>query len=154
MIDDSFKEGAEEELAMLKKMVTNKYSHNEAFCVMKYRCEECGIEEYLWNSRDGVTPFIISCHACMLNEKEGSMAHVDWNLDKRIVDYRPPKGSRIFIDLTKDMARKYKALQIVHWWDMAKFPMSERYGSPKEAFDALMEEWKPDGTPDVIVVPF
>ena len=39
----------------------SKYKHAEAYCLMKYKCEKCGKTEILWNSRDGVTPFMIKC---------------------------------------------------------------------------------------------
>lgn len=133
-------------------MIEKEYTHREAFCAMKYKCDKCGIEEHIWNSRDGVTPFMVSCHACVLNGEEGSMQHVEWNRDLCIPQYKVLKGQRVFIDLTKEMARKYTAMKVVHWW--GEHGMSERYDSPKAAFDALMEDWKPDGTPDVMVVPY
>ena len=43
------------------KESNEEYKHAEAFCLMKYRCEKCGQAEVVWNSRDGVTPFIINC---------------------------------------------------------------------------------------------
>lgn len=42
----------------------SKYKHAEAYCLMKYKCEKCGKTEILWNSRDGVTPFMIKCEKC------------------------------------------------------------------------------------------
>lgn len=40
-------------------MMASRHLHKEAFCLMLYRGVESGEEEWLWNSRDGVTPFII-----------------------------------------------------------------------------------------------
>ena len=51
-----------------------KYNHKEAFCLMQYQCEKCGGLEYLWNSRDGVTPFMLGCIKC-----DGMMQHINWN---------------------------------------------------------------------------
>ena len=58
----------------------SKYKHAEAYCLMKYKCEKCRKTEILWNSRDGVTPFMINCEKC-----DGHMQHTDWNEDKRII---------------------------------------------------------------------
>lgn len=38
-------------------------NHKEAYLLMNYRCE-CGHHELIWNSRDGVTPFTLSCPNC------------------------------------------------------------------------------------------
>ena len=40
----------------------NGHNHREAFCLMWYACP-CGHAERYWNSRDGVTPFMIGCEA-------------------------------------------------------------------------------------------
>ena len=63
-----------------------KYNHAEAFCIMKYHCEKCGKEELLWNSRDGVTPFIIGCSD---EDCDGHMQHADWHMDRCIPEYKP-----------------------------------------------------------------
>ena len=57
------------------KNMDSKYNHAEAYCLMKYKCEKCGTVETIWNSRDGVTPFIINCEKC-----NGHMQHiVSWD---------------------------------------------------------------------------
>ena len=75
----------------------SKYKHAEAYCLMKYRCEKCGFTEKVWNSRDCVTPFIINCPKC-----NGHMQHTDWNEDKRVENYIPAIGQRVFIDMPYD----------------------------------------------------
>lgn len=80
----------------------SKYEHAEAYCLMKYRCEKCGFTEKVWNSRDGVTPFIINCEKC-----SGHMQHIDWNEDKRLVNYIPEIGQRVFINMPLDYYKVY-----------------------------------------------
>lgn len=79
-----------------------EYKHAEAFCVMQYASDDGTITETLWNSRDGVTPF-------MLISKDGktTMRHVNWANDKFDPEFKPPSGSRYFADLTKEQAKKY-----------------------------------------------
>lgn len=79
------------------KNMESEYEHAEAYCLMKYKCEKCGTVEVLWNSRDGVTPFIINCEKC-----NGEMQHIDWNADERKVNYIPKIGQRVFIDMPVD----------------------------------------------------
>lgn len=75
-------------------------SHKEAFALMLYRCETCGFEELLWNSRDGVTPFGVGCRRC----GEDAM-HVEWYRDRYLPDYDPKPGDRYFRDGTEAEAR-------------------------------------------------
>ena len=79
------------------KNMDSKYNHAEAYCLMKYKCEKCGTVETIWNSRDGVTPFIINCEKC-----NGHMQHIDWNADERKTNYIPKIGQRVFIDMPVD----------------------------------------------------
>ncbi len=82
-------------------MNKTKYNHKEAFSLMWYKCEKCGKVERLWNSRDGVTPFIIGCKYC-----NGESAHWKWYLDRCEPNYKPTSGQRIFVDMTKEKAKE------------------------------------------------
>lgn len=84
------------------KESNEEYKHAEAFCLMKYKCEKCGQAEVVWNSRDGVTPFIINCEKC-----GGNMQHIDWHSDVRQVGYIPKLGQRVFIDMPSDVFKIY-----------------------------------------------
>lgn len=70
------------------------YQH-EAFALMEYGCESCGKVEVVWNSRDGVTPFMIRCQDC-----RGTMRHINWNKDQFAPNHIPPIGSRVFFSCT------------------------------------------------------
>jgi hypothetical protein len=76
----------------------NLYNHPEAFCLMMYQCERCLSAEVIWNSRDGVTPFIISCRIC-----SGPAKHEDWQHDQRAVEYTPFPGQRVFITMPESL---------------------------------------------------
>lgn len=67
--------------------------HGEAFKIMEYRCEACAFGEFIWNSRDGVTPFCVDCRRC------GKTAqHVNWRGDRYAPDHDPAPGDRYFRD--------------------------------------------------------
>ena len=55
-----------------------RYRHPEAFMIMTYRADDGIEEERIWNSRDGVTPFVIT----LRNGKQAT--HVDWGQDQRM----------------------------------------------------------------------
>lgn len=84
------------------------YKHGEAFCLMWYACEDiprtnykaCGHRERVWNSRDGVTPFGMSCPSC----GRSSMRHVDWEKDEQLPNYKPFIWQRFFRDGTVEDA--------------------------------------------------
>jgi len=76
-----------------------KFQHAEAFNLMKYRCEKCGHVETIWNSRDGVTPFTVTCVSC----RAGSMVHFDWRGDVRAPEYVPQPGQYIWVDMPESL---------------------------------------------------
>ena len=88
----------------------------EAFALMKYRNPASGRIEWLWNSRDGVTPFGIDDPLCPELAKNryrermrardfkveeepdpASMSHVDWHEDVFLPNFVPTEGTRIFM---------------------------------------------------------
>lgn len=73
--------------------------HGEAYCLMWYACK-CGHRERIWNSRDGVTPFAMSCPSCGGTQ----LTHVDWGADERKPDHKLNRGQRYFADGTTEDA--------------------------------------------------
>ena len=116
------------------------YEHAEAFMLMTYVGDVSGREEVLWNSRDGVTPFVIESRW----EPHEALTHRTWSLDRRVPTFVPPVGSRIFVDLTIERAREHARSVDAY---------RRRIGGP--AFD--VEEMArgllhPAGAPDILVV--
>jgi hypothetical protein len=106
-----------------------KHNHAEAFCVMQYRCEKCGTTDFIWNSRDGVTPFMVGCRKC-----EGTMQHTEWEHDRCDPGYTPRPGQRMFIDLSWEKATEI-AKQIIDQWKNCGYEWVE-----KEWFDHTLPE--------------
>lgn len=104
----------------------------EAFCLMLYR-DERGNEEWIWNSRDAVTPFCIS----LRNGNEAM--HVEWSRDRFDPWHVPKVGDRIFVNLTMEHARGYRRTYVERWWDDAAHgeAMSARYESKEDAVEKL-----------------
>ncbi len=132
------------------KLHEGKYLHGEAFMLMKYQSEDRSTEEMLWNSRDGVTPFI-------LHSVDGvEMSHVNWQNDYREPGHIPEVGTRMFIDLTKEKMLDYKRTLVERAWDDEKYPLKEYeemevLGKAGAAYKLAYSEWQ-DGQPDIVVV--
>ena len=94
---------------MKPETAIEKYKHKEAFCLMRYVCRTCGFSEWMWNSRDGVTPYGVKCRNC----PNGAEHHVNWRDDRRTgPDFVPPPGLRMFIDKTMETARQEAAARL------------------------------------------
>lgn len=93
-----------------------KARFGDAFALMKYVNRATGRVEWLWNSRDGVTPFgiddplappeAIEAHRARLEAKDFSpttdidpkiMSHADWHEDVFLPNFIPTEGNRIFM---------------------------------------------------------
>lgn len=119
------------------------YNHAEAFCLMHYVGDVSGRAEVLWNSRDGVTPFVIVSN--WGGRTEEPMAHRVFSMDRRVPTYVPPVGSRIFVDLTPERARERARLTAESFLRMRGEVIDE-----EEIFKGLMVNVP--GAPDIVVV--
>lgn len=125
----------------------SKYNHPEAFCLMQYQDKTTGEVELVWNSRDGVTPFVIFSRAG--NESQ----HVNWRGDIRRPDHVPEIGDRIFVDLTLERCREFHREMVKARWEGGKYPMKDRFASKEEAVENLSESMFDNGKqPDIIVI--
>ena len=123
------------------------YKHSEAFCLMQYATECRSEVEWIWNSRDGVTPFIVS------SRSGREMHHVCWHMDRYAPTYKPQPGERIFVDVTEEIARGWAQAQVTRYWDHEMYPMSRRFASKEEAIAYLTNDYlSPHGNPALIEV--
>ena len=89
---------------------------NEAYHLMQYKCNQCSTRSLIWNSRDGVTPFIISC-SC-----GGDRGHINWGSDVRMLpEYVPPPGyCDVFIDISPERAKEL-AIKRIESFDKTEY---------------------------------
>ncbi len=125
------------------------YTHAEAFCLMKYVADDGSEQEWIWNSRDGVTPFVITL-------RSGKLAtHHDWDEDLRVPNYEPKPGTRMFVDLTEERAREKATKNAAHYWDNNVASARHFFSSKEELANYLLESvlkaFEP-GTPDLVEV--
>lgn len=71
------------------------FKHAEAWALMNYRAQDGGDRERIWNSRDGVTFFIVRTRDGMQQ-----LGHVDFHSDICDPAHVPDVGDLIFVDAT------------------------------------------------------
>lgn len=99
----------------------SKHGHNanDAYLVMRYEGPG-GRREWIWNSRDGVTPFCIQSA-----DGAAELHHGNWHLDRYEPAFVPAVGSRVFVDLTEELARPAAERYVAKYWDNPTLPMRE-----------------------------
>jgi hypothetical protein len=127
---------------------TPPYRHKEAYCLMKYASKDGEIVEWIWNSRDGVTPF-----GCMARDGQTELFHVEWHLDRCIPNYQPGPGERVFTSVTREDMERYVERLIEEHWDNGTYPMKARFKDEDDARAVLLRDALGDvsnGAPKVI----
>lgn len=95
-----------------------KYKHVEAFMLMRYEGAG-GRREWIWNSRDGITPFSVQS-----SDGAAELQHGNWHLDRCEPLHVPSVGARVFVDLTEELARPLAIEYVGRHWDNPQIPMS------------------------------
>lgn len=126
------------------------YLHPTAYVVLRYRALDDPAEvEEVWNSRDGVTPYTI------LLPSGRPATHCDWTSMVARPDYSPPPGSRIFVDLTEEIARSNAETYVSKVWDdkgAEGMLARSRFETPEALIESLIADIRP-GEPTIVVVP-
>jgi hypothetical protein len=125
---------------------TSKWNHGEAFCLMTYRTKTGKAEEVIWNSRDGVTPFIIYS----LDGQQ--LEHVEWQRDRCVPTFIPPIGSRAFITQTREGARAAAERIVLRKWGDADWVAGYGFTSREHAVERLAHTLYGAGDQPAIIV--
>jgi hypothetical protein len=129
--------------------MSSPYLRPDAFVVMRYRAMDGSETEEIWNSRDGETPY------ALLLRSGKTATHVDWTTMVPRPDFEPPPGSRVFVDLTEEIARRNASAYVGKVWeDQGAEGMLARSQYPdKDAMvDKLVADIRP-GEPALVTVP-
>lgn len=113
----------------------------EAFCLMEYVSSDGREVEFVWNSRDGIAPYIIQ------SRLGTDLFHVRRYLDRYVPDFRPQPGARIIVDCSRERAERDA-------WRYAQkaWPQAHRlYRSMADLMEAHLLEWVP-GAPLLVTV--
>lgn len=109
------------------------YKHKEAYCIMFYKCDKCHSIERFWNSRDGVTPFVVlaRCPHC-----RGDMQHIDFFMDECSPDHNPYRGQGVFTDMPEALKRTDVHIRVMR-------ARADGYDLPENAEQAMCEDMQP-----------
>jgi hypothetical protein len=129
--------------------------HAEAFMVMRYEGQG-GRREWIWNSRDGITPFVV-----ISIDGTAELNHGNWHLDRYEPRFVPPVGSRVFVDFTEEAARPLAAAYVARHWNAPDLPMSAhpsfeplgRDGTIEHFVKAWVSDWGGHSPHTTIVTP-
>lgn len=126
------------------------HQHREAFCLMQYegRGSHGVITEWIWNSRDGVTPFGV-------RDISGNfeLLHVRWNQDRYAPNHVPKGGDRIFVDLTRKRAEQLALVNARRWWESNLADCQHQFDSVEDMAEMLATSYlDTEGAPDLIMV--
>ena len=131
-------------------MTDRPYLRADAYAVMRYRSldDPADVEE-VWNSRDGQTPYTI------LLRSGATGTHIEWSTMVPRPKFIPPPGSRVFVDLTDEIAQVNARAYVAKIWDTegAEGMLARsQYDSADDMVAALTAEIRP-GEPALVVVP-
>jgi hypothetical protein len=107
------------------------YQHKEAFCLMLYQSTQTKRVLDIWNSRDGVTPFI-----AQIDDEE--YTHIAFNFDRCVPDHRPKPGDYFWRDITVDEAVRIAAMRVDHF--SPELNESERAARIKEIAPSFLAQ--------------
>jgi hypothetical protein len=123
-----------------------EHNHAEAFKKMCYTSDDGTEQEWIWNSRDGITPFVITL-------RSGKTAvHTHWELDEYLPSYQPKVGERVFIDMTPELCKKITTDNVDKWIEDTRLQPSilDAYGTRENAIEQL-SKFRP-GAPALIEI--
>jgi hypothetical protein len=128
----------------------SRHVHGEAFKLMTYASGDRQTIEFIWNSRDGVTPFVVTAR-----DGVTQLTHVDWHGDK-YQPYRIPEvGERIFVDLTAARAVAAGRRNAERFWNDPAYPAAQdpRYADVHDLARQLTAAYlEQPGSPDLVEV--
>jgi hypothetical protein len=107
------------------------------------------VQEVLWNSRDGVTPFTIH------HPVGWEMQHENWQDDLCCPLHVPMVGDRVFVDMTLERATQIATRRVEAGWneDHGGYRMSDMFEDRDDAVKKLASQFLGcGGNPDVLVV--
>lgn len=130
-------------------MSTRPYLRSDAFVVMLFQSTDGRETEEVWNSRDGATPYTITL-------RSGAAAvHVQWSSMVPRPGYVPPPGSRVFVDLTPEIAQENATAYVRRIWDnqgAEGMLARNQYATADDMIAALITNIRP-GEPALVEVP-
>lgn len=122
-----------------KETAAAKHNHAEAFMLMQYQDQVTGEIELIWNSRDGVTPFLVC------SKKGNNSQHINWHNDMYLPRHRPKIGDRVFVDMDIDEAKRIESEKVETYWNNdfgVMPPLSKQFKTKEEAISMFLSNYR------------
>lgn len=120
--------------------------HGEAFCLMQYEADDHSETEVIWNSRDGVTPFVVTLRSGK------SATHTRWGEDVRCSrSMADALGVRRFVSHTEATARPAAEAFVEKWWNHADYPMNRMFRDKAAAVEKFAADFIGDGDQPTLI---
>lgn len=117
-----------------------RHTNREAYCLMTYQSDDKKINKLIWNSRDGVTPFIIGWPTDDYDVKV-DLVHSNWRKDVYCPLYVPPVKSKIFVDATPQLVTPDVIKYVNRNWGSGEWPLKKFNDTKEQAIKLLVDEW-------------
>tara|TARA_R110000851_G_scaffold120002_1_gene248065 strand:- start:6186 stop:6719 length:534 start_codon:yes stop_codon:yes gene_type:complete len=134
------------------------HAFKEAFMLMKYVSKDGKTVETVWNSRDGVSPFMLGARDVDVS-LDTMLQHAHWGSDIYAPYHVPNVGDRVFVDATEETERPKCEAYLDREWDGKTLDCQAPPGEvvdPKIAreqlIDELLKESLKPGAPAAVVV--
>lgn len=122
----------------------NSPPHPEGFKLMLYASSDGRVRETVWNSRAGVTPFMIASR-----DGEVRLEHVMWGKDLHARWHVPNIGDRVFVDRNHNNALIDATAYVDRNW---KESLSGEFPTREAAIACFTDQAEKDECPAIVVV--
>lgn len=118
------------------------HEHVEAFRLMLYSSNDGQEIETIWNSRDGVAPFVV-----VSRSGTHELRHVLWGGDPYAPHHVPNVGDRMIVTLGRENAERVARETARRFWNDPASGYQGQFASEGEAFDRIFAELSKPGAP-------
>jgi len=123
------------------------HEHVEAFRLMLYSSQDGREIETIWNSRDGVTPFVVYSR-----DNSQELRHVLWGGDPYAPHHVPNVGDRMFVSLDPENAERVARETARRLWSDPASGYRGQFESEEQAFAMVFAELGKPGAPTLVTV--
>ncbi len=121
----------------------------EAFRLMLYSSEDGREIEAIWNSRDGVTPYVV-----ISRDNSRELRHVLWGGDPYAPHHVPNVGDRMIVTLDQANVERIARETARRLWSDPKSGYAGQFASEEDAFAMVHAELSKPGAPALVTATF
>lgn len=123
------------------------HEHVEALRLLLYSSEDGREIETIWNSRDGVAPFVV-----VSRDNSRELRHVLWGGDPYAPHHVPNVGDRIIVSIDQANAERIARETARRLWNDSRSGYQGQFESEEHAFAMIHAELSKPGSPTLVTV--